>query len=231
MDCWLIGWRFVLGGCDDVALILPRDWRSLLGEVGWLFSYVVVYNCLGIALLLMIDGTWRFATFHAPSKVAIAVSYFDGELESGVSRGAVVSKSTCSDVKFDVGSPLRSTNKHTFPYVCYCQPARSQSNARTDERVSSSSTHSLTQSINHHAIQGNHQAALLAADQGFTLVQELYYGHLSPTDRFVSDTASDRLLDLVRFCFRHAESNTPCLEDRHVLNSELSAGSTVRKSL
>jgi hypothetical protein len=52
-----------------------------------------------------------------------------------------------------------------------------------------------------YAIQGNHQAAFLAADQGFILVQELYYDLLNPADRFVSETAGDRLLDLVRFCF------------------------------
>jgi hypothetical protein len=55
----------------------------------------------------------------------------------------------------------------------------------------------------HHAIQGNYQAAFLAADQGFILVQELYYDLLSTADRFVSDTAGDRLVDLVRFCFSH----------------------------
>jgi hypothetical protein len=55
-----------------------------------------------------------------------------------------------------------------------------------------------------HVIQGNHQEAFLAADQGFILVQELYYDLLSPADCFTSNTAGDRLLDLVRFCFSRA---------------------------
>lgn len=53
-------------------------------------------------------------------------------------------------------------------------------------------------------IQVNHQEAFLAAEQGFLLVQELYYGLFNSTDSFVSDTAGDRLLDLVRFCLRRA---------------------------
>lgn len=55
-----------------------------------------------------------------------------------------------------------------------------------------------------HVIQGNHQAAFLAADAGFIIAQELYYDVLNTADRFLSDTASDGLLDLVRFCFGHA---------------------------
>jgi hypothetical protein len=55
-----------------------------------------------------------------------------------------------------------------------------------------------------YAIQGKDQEAETAADAGFKLVADLYDDLVCSADRFVSDTAGNRLLDLVRFCFGYA---------------------------
>jgi hypothetical protein len=55
-----------------------------------------------------------------------------------------------------------------------------------------------------YAIQGKDQEAETAAIAGLELVSELYDDLLDPADRFLSDTAGDRLLDMVRFCFGYA---------------------------
>jgi hypothetical protein len=54
------------------------------------------------------------------------------------------------------------------------------------------------------AIQGKDQEAEIAAIAGLKLVSALWDDLCNPADRFLSDTAEDRLLDLVRFCFGYA---------------------------